>query len=308
VKTKNTFIFIFQLDYSNVEDDLGWIDNILKELFAADSSSTQQDVNTFDISNLLSPAQDSLPLQSELTTSDYVRSISQQPLSQQHEVTLDNFHPNENVAVTVTPTIETATAANIIIATVSVGEHLTSPSDNNGSIPVAIDVPHLGETTNNQNVPNNNQPTAVPVTVDPVIADNSRPSNKIICTVEEKKFRKRKNDGSASTKQTSLIIIDESGRRYSQQKKNICDIFQCTANVSSANAPKGSKKCRGTIEVTDFNLILEELKKDKGKKFSFEVGNHHEKHLPNKRATASRQSTETESDSPGTSSKRRKKT
>ncbi len=307
MKTKNTFIFIFQLGYSNVEDELGWMDNIVKELFSADSSSTQQDIHTVDISNLLSPAQDSLPLQSELTTRDYVSSISQQPfpLSQQHEVTLDNFHPNENVAVTVTPTIETA-AANIIIATVSVGEHLT-PSDNNGPFPAAIDVPHLGEATNNQNVPDNNQPTAVPVTVDPVKADNSaRPSKKIICTVEEKQFRKRKNDGSAD-KQTSLIIIDESGKRYSQQKKNICDIFQCTANVSSANATKGSKKCRGTIEVTDFNGILEELKKDKGKKFSFEVGNPHENHLPNKRATA-RQSTETESDSPGTSSKRRKKT
>ncbi len=276
---------------------------LLKEFFPDSTSSTQQDY-TLAFSNLLSPAQDSLPFQSEITTRDSISSIPQpSPSSQQHRFTLDNFHSNENVPGTVT-SIGDYTAANTN-PTTSGGDHLI-PSDNNGPIPATFANPHMGETINNQCVSNNDQPTADISPVNPVIADNSRPSKKIICTVEEKQFRKRKNDGSAE-KQNSWIVVDENGKRYSQQKKNICDVFQCTANVSSATAPKGSKRCRGTIEATDFNGILEELKKDEGKKFSFEVGNPHEEHVPNKRATA-RQSTETESDSPETSSKRKKKT
>ncbi len=307
-KLKNTFIFIFQLGYPINKVQIESFDNILKEHYPDSTPSTQQN-NNLVFSNLLPPAgvtvmtlhQDSLPSQNEVTTRDSIISSIPQPSpsSQQHQVTSDIFCSNENFPGTVTPTRETA--ANTVAAT-SVGEHLT-PSDNNGSIPATIDVPHMGETTNNENVPNNNQPTAVPLTVDTVIVDNSRPSKKIICTVEEKQFRKRKNDGSAE-KQNSWIIIDENGRRYSQQKKNVGDIFQCTANVSSAKAPKGSKKCRGTIEVTDLNGILAELEKNKEKKFTFEIGNPHEEHLPNKRGII--QTTETESDSPATSRKRKK--
>ncbi len=222
--------------------------------------------------------------------------------------------PNENVPVPVT--LAGDKVANII-ASVSVGEHLT-PSDNNGSIPATIDVPHMSETTNNENVPNNYQQTADISYVDSVPSDSrpteevksnhvaagrTRTPEEITCTFEEKPVRKKK--GGPAEDKTSLIIIDESGRRYSQQKKDVSDIFQCTANVSSSTNPNGSKKCKGTIYVQDLAGKLEEWKTNPGKKFTFKVRNPHEEHLPSKRG---RQSTETESDVPSTSNKRKKKT
>jgi hypothetical protein len=70
-----------------------------------------------------------------------------------------------------------------------------------------------------------------------------------------------------------LIIVDESRRRYSQQKKDVTDIFQCTANVSTPNKPNGSKKCKGTIDVQDLAGKKEEYETNPGKKFTFTVRN-----------------------------------
>jgi hypothetical protein len=322
-KLKNTFIFIFQLGYPINKVQIESFDNILKEHYSDSTPSTQQN-NNLVFSNLLPPAgvtvmtlhQDSLPSQNEVTTRDSIISSIPQPSpsSQQHRVTSDIFCSNENVPGTVTPAGETV--ANTVAAT-SVGEHLT-PSDNIGSIPAATDVPHMSETTNNENVPNNNQQTAdissvdsVPsdsrpteeVTSNHVAAGRTRTPEEITCTIEEKLVRKRK--GGPTEDKTSWIIIDESGRRYSQQKKDVSDIFQCTANVSTPNKPNGSKKCKGTIYVQDLAGKLEEWKTNPGKKFTFKVRNAHEEHLPGKRG---RQSTETESDVPSTRNKRKKKT
>lgn len=51
----------------------------------------------------------------------------------------------------------------------------------------------------------------------------------------------------------------------------------------------------------DLNVILGELEKDKEKKFTFEVRNPHEEHV-----TSKRKPSEIESDTPSTSSKRKK--
>jgi hypothetical protein len=114
-----------------------------------------------------------------------------------------------------------------------------------------------------------------------------------------KKKQKRKEDGSAE-ENIFWIIIDENGRRYSQQK--VAGIFQCTANVESLTKSNGLKKCRGTIFVKDQNVTLGELEKDKEKKFTFAF-NPHEEHV-----TSKRKPSEIESDTPSTSSKRKKKT
>jgi hypothetical protein len=149
----------------------------------------------------------------------------------------------------------------------------------------------------------NDQPTADTSTADSAATGSTRPLEKVTCTIEEKHFRKRK--GGPTEEKTSWIIIDESGKRYSQQKKDVSDIFQCTANVSTPNKPNGSKKCKGTIDVKDLAGKIEEWKTNPGKTFTFKVRNAHEEHLPSKRG---RQSTETESDVPSTSNKRKKNT
>ena len=123
-------------------------------------------------------------------------------------------------------------------------------------------------------------------TVDPVIIGTSEQEEELTCKIE----KKSKND------KLSWIIIDGQKRRYSQQKKNVPDIFQCTANVSEKN-----KKCKGTINVENLEGKLEEWKIDREKTFTFTVRNAHEKHLPRKR---SRSSTVTETSSP--SNKERK--
>ncbi len=108
--------------------------------------------------------------------------------------------------------------------------------------------------------------------VNPVIIGTSEPEEELTCKIE-KKFKKDK---------PSWIIIDGQKRRYSQQKKNVPDIFQCTANVSEQN-----KKCKGTINVENLEGKLEEWKTDREKTFTFTVRNAHEKHLPRKRSSRS---------------------
>ena len=123
----------------------------------------------------------------------------------------------------------------------------------------------------------------------------------VTCRIEKnEKFRKK--DGSTFE---TWILIDDQNRRYSQQKKNVLNIFQCTANVSTKDDK--NKKCKGSIRIPDSHLPkLEELKKDPGKNVcTFTVGNAHEKHLPSKRG---RQSSDTESEISSTSGKRKKKT
>jgi hypothetical protein len=161
----------------------------------------------------------------------------------------------------------------------------------------------MGETISSEGSMSNDQPTADTSTADSAATGSTRPPEEVTCTFEEKHFLKRK--GGLAEEKTSLIIIDESGRRYSQQKKDVSDIFQCTANVSTPNKPNGSKKCKGTIYVQDLAGKLEEWKTNPGKKFTFKVRNAHEEHLPGKRVG---KSTETESDVPSTSNKRKKKT
>lgn len=242
-----------------------------------------------------------------VTAANYsVSSISHQqppPSSQQQSNNLHSFPyiPSENVPGTVTPT--GTTAANTVAAT-SGGYHLT-PSDNNGLIPATTHVPYMGETISSDEDMDmsNDQPTADTSTADPVAAASTRTPEEVTCTIVEKHFTKRK--GGKNEEKTSWIIIDESGRRYSQQKKDVTDIFQCTANVSTPNKPNGSKKCKGTIDVQDLAGKLEEWKTNPGKKFTFKVRNAHEEHLPSKTVG---KSTETESDVPSTSNKRKKKT
>lgn len=232
-----------------------------------------------------------------------ISSIPQHPPSpssqQQSNIFPFPFITNENVAVIVTPT--GTTAANTFAATSGGYYHLT-PSDNNGFIPATTHVPYMGETISSEDSMSNDQPSANTSNADPVATGSTRPPKEVTCTIEEKHFIKRK--GGPIEDKTSLIIIDESGRRYSQQKKDVSDIFQCTANVSTPNKPNGSKKCKGTINVQDLAGKLEEWKTNDNKKFTFTVRNAHEEHLPSKRG---RQSTETESDVPSTS-KRKKKT
>jgi hypothetical protein len=194
-----------------------------------------------------------------------------------------------------------STAANTFAATSGGDNHLT-PSDNNGFIPATTQVSYMGEAISSEGSMSNDQLTADTSTADPVAAGSTRPPEEVTCTIEEKHFRKRK--GGPTEDKTSWIIIDESGRRYSQQKKDVSDIFQCTANVSTPNKPNGSKKCKGTIDVKDLAGKLEEWKTNPGKKFTFTVRNAHEEHLPGKRG---RQSTETELDVPSTSNNKRKK-
>jgi hypothetical protein len=242
-----------------------------------------------------------------MVTGESVSSISHQqppPSSQQQSNTFYSFPSitSENVAVTVTPT--GTTAANTFAAT-SGGDYLT-PSDNNWFIPASIHVPYIDAIINSQGVSismSNDQPTADTSTADSAATGSTRPLEKVTCTIEEKHFRKRK--GGPTEEKTSWIIIDESGKRYSQQKKDVSDIFQCTANVSTPNKPNGSKKCKGTIDVKDLAGKIEEWKTNPEKKFTFKVRNAHEEHLPGKRG---KQSTETESDVPSTSNKRKKKT
>jgi riboflavin biosynthesis pyrimidine reductase len=121
-------------------------------------------------------------------------------------------------------------------------------------------------------------------TVDPVTIRASEPE--LTCTIVQKQKQGK----------PSWIIIDGQKRRYSQQKKNVSDIFQCTANVSEQN-----KKCKGTINVENLEGKLEEWKTDREKTFTFTVRNAHEKHLPRKRSS---RSTVTETSSP--SNKKRK--
>ena len=123
----------------------------------------------------------------------------------------------------------------------------------------------------------------------------------LTCSIKEKK----KFDRKKGVDIISWILIDDQNRRYSQQKKNVLNIFQCTANVSTKDDK--NKKCKGSIRIPDSHLPkLEELKKDPGKNVcTFTVGNAHEKHLPSKRG---RQSSDTESEISSTSGKRKKKT
>jgi hypothetical protein len=164
----------------------------------------------------------------------------------------------------------------------------------------------MGETISSEGSMSNDQPTADTPTAnpaDPAATGSARTAEEVTCRIEEKHFNNRK--GGPPEKKTSWIIIDESGRRYSRQKKDVCDIFQCTANVSTPKNPTGSKKCKGTIDVQDLAGKIEEWKTNPEKKFTFKVRNAHEEHLPSKRG---RQSTETESDVPSTSNKRKKNT
>jgi hypothetical protein len=233
-----------------------------------------------------------------------VSSISQQqpfPSSQQQSNTFHSspFITNENIPGTEIPTVDTV--ANTVAAT-SGGDYL-NPSDNNRFITATTHVPYMGETiSSDEGSMSNDQPTADTSTADPAATGSTRPPEEVTCTIEEKQFRKRK--GGPAEDKTSWIIIDESGRRYSQQKTNVSDIFQCTANVLTPNKPNGSKKCKGTIDVKDLAGKIEEWKTNPEKKFTFKVRNAHEEHLPIKRG---RQSTETESDAPSTASNKRKK-
>jgi hypothetical protein len=232
-----------------------------------------------------------------------VSSISQQqpfPSSQQQSNIFQSspFITNENIPGTEIPTVDTV--ANTVAAT-SGGDYLT-PSDNNGFLPATTDVPYMGETISSEGSMSNDQPTADTSTANPA-AGSTRTAEEVTCTILEKHFRKR--IGGLAEDKTSLIMIDESGRRYSQQKKDVSDIFQCTANVSTPNKPNRSKKCKGTIYVKDLAGKIEEWKTNPGKKFTCQVRNAHEEHLPGKRVG---KSTETESDVPSTSNKRKKKT
>ncbi len=138
--------------------------------------------------------------------------------------------------------------------------------------------------------------------VTPVLITGNSPSSQTeTCTIEKTWPRNRKkvsNDG-----HFSLIIIDENGRRYSQQKDGSC-IFQCTTNVLGIT--RGRKRCKGTINVKDLDRMLEEfhtnLETDPQKKYTFTVRNPHEEHLTNKRGIKS-----TTSETPSTSSKKMKK-
>jgi hypothetical protein len=238
-----------------------------------------------------------------MVTGESVDILPQQPFpsSQQHLSNVSGSIPfitSENVPDTGTPT--GTTAANTAAAT-SGGDYLT-PSDNNGFLPATTDVPYMGETISSEGSMSNDQPTADTSTANPA-AGSTRTAEEVTCTILEKHFRKR--IGGLAEDKTSLIMIDESGRRYSQQKKDVSDIFQCTANVSTPNKPNGSKKCKGTIDVKDLAGKIEEWKTNPEKKFTFKVRNAHEEHLPGKRG---KQSTETESDVPSTSNKRKKKT
>lgn len=127
---------------------------------------------------------------------------------------------------------------------------------------------------------------------DPVIIRTSEQEEELTCKIEKKK----KKDKLTKKDKLSWIIIDGQKRRYSQQKKNVSDIFQCTANVSEKN-----KKCKGTINVENLEGKLEEWKTDNKKTFTFTVRNAHEIHI---RKRSSR-STETEPSSP--SNKKTKK-
>ena len=139
-------------------------------------------------------------------------------------------------------------------------------------------------------------------TADTSIIDPAIAGTLITCSIEEKKKFIRKKDGSTD-EIISWILIDDQNRRYSQQKKNVSNIFQCTANVSIQNK---NKKCKGSIRIPDSDIPkLEELKKDPQKTCTFTVGNAHEEHLPSKRG---RQSTDSESETSSTSGKRKKKT
>ena len=137
-------------------------------------------------------------------------------------------------------------------------------------------------------------------TVDTSIISHAIAGTLLTCSIKEKK----KFDKKKGVDIISWILIDDQNRRYSQQKKNVPNIFQCTANVSIENK---NKKCKGSIRIPNSDLPkLEELKKDPQKlTCTFTLGNEHEEHLPSKRG---RQSTDTESEIPSTSVKRKRKT
>ncbi len=229
-----------------------------------------------------------------IVTGDSVSSISQQqppPSSQQQSNTFHSFPfiTSENVRGTVYLGTATGTTAANTVAATSGGDCLNPI--NNGFIPATTHVPYMDETISSQGSMSNDQPTADTCNADPVIAGSTRSPEEVTCTIEERHFRKRK--GGPTEDKTSWIIIDESGRRYSQQKKDVSDIFQCTANVSTPNKPNGSKKCKGTIDVKDFAGKLEEWKTNPGKKFTFTVRNAHEEHLPIKKSKSNKRKKKT---------------
>jgi hypothetical protein len=125
------------------------------------------------------------------------------------------------------------------------------------------------------------------------------PAILVTCRIE-KKIMFIKGDAG---ERISWILIDDQNRRYSQQKKTVSNIWQCTANVSIKNK---NKKCKGTIRIPYSDLPkLEELKRDPIKTCTFTIGNSHEKHFSSKRG---RQSTDSESETSSTSGKRKRKT
>ncbi len=234
--------------------------------------------------------------QNGMPNGDYNNSITQQqPLASSLQQS-DTFNSSEPIMANPNFPLNTMTSSIVMAtntdATIHTDTILHTSSDNN--------MEQAGEPEQNMS-----EMRSLPraTTVDTPIIDPTKAGTLVTCSIEEKKKYIRKKDG-PTEEIISWILIDDQNRRYSQQKKNVSNIFQCTANVLIQNK---NKKCKGSIRIPDSDLPkLEELKKDPQKlTCTFTVGNEHEEHLPSKRG---RQSTDTESEISSTSVKRKRKT
>jgi hypothetical protein len=269
------------------------------------STDITQQSNNFEHSQMsleeermatMTPHQEQSSQNGMANSGDRNNSITQQqpppPSSPQQSYT---FNSSEHIMANPNSPLNTMTPSIVMyvpITDTTTSTILHTSSDNNILEQAGEPEDNMNET---RSLPHASMTVATPI-IAPAIAGTL-----LTCRIEKnEKFRK--TDGSTFE---TWILIDDQNRRYSQQKKNVPNIFQCTANVSTKDDK--NKKCKGSIRIPDSHLPnLEELKKDPGKNVcTFTVGNAHEEHLPGKRG---RQSTDTESEISSTSGKKKKKT